>query len=96
MTAITTQPIAIKIDQNTKDRVKRLAGARQRTPQWVMREAITQYIDREEKRDGFRQDALKAWIDYQETGLHVTGEEAILWLESWGDDNEKPVPVCHT
>lgn len=95
MTATITQPTVLKIDQETKDRVNRLAGARHRTPQWVMREAITQYVDREEKRDGFRRDAMEAWVDYQETGLHVTGDEAVHWLASWGDDHEKPVPVCH-
>jgi len=95
MTSVTTRPIAIKIDPSIRDRVKRLADARQRTPHWLMREAITQYVEREEKREGFRQDAIKAWSDYQETGLHVTGQEAIEWLETWGDNHEKPAPVCH-
>lgn len=40
MTAAATRPIAIKIDQDTRDRVKRLAEARHRTSHWVMREAL--------------------------------------------------------
>ncbi len=31
-----------------------------------------QYVDREEKREAFRQDTLKAWEDYRTTGLHAT------------------------
>ena len=64
MTATTVRPVAIKIDEDIKARVKRLADARQRTSHWLMREAITQYVDREEKREAFRRDTLKAWEDF--------------------------------
>lgn len=87
--------IAVKIDTETKDRMKRLATAKRRSTHWLMKEAIGQYIEREEKRESFRQDALKAWDEYQATGLHVTAEEADAWLASWGNENELPVPVCH-
>ena len=45
-----------------------------------MREAVEQYVEREEKREQLRQDALAAWADYQTTGLHVTAKEADAWL----------------
>ena len=91
----TNRPIAIKIEADIKERVKRLAEARQRTPHWLMREAIHQYVEREEKREAFRQDAIKAWNDYQATGLHVSQEEADGWLDKVeaGDDIEPP--KCH-
>lgn len=95
MTAADTRPIAIKIDQDTWERVKRLAEARQRTSHWMMREAIRQYVDREEKREALRQDAIHAWNNYQETGLHLTGDEVIAWLDTWGEENEQTAPVCH-
>lgn len=63
------RPVSIKLDEEIKTRVKRLADARDRTSHWLMREAITQYLDREEKREAFRQDTLKAWHDYRKTGL---------------------------
>lgn len=95
MTATATHPVAIKIDQDTRDRIKRLAEARHRTSHWLMREAISQYVEREEKRDAFRQDAINAWNEYRETGLHVTGDEVIAWLDTWGEENEKAAPACH-
>ncbi len=95
MTATTIRPIAIKIDQDTRDRVKRLADARQRTPHWLMKEAISQYLEREEKREALRQDAINAWKEYQSTGMHVGAEEVTAWLETWGDDDEQGPPVCH-
>ncbi|MDP9877617.1 putative transcriptional regulator [Variovorax boronicumulans] len=67
--------MSIKIDEDIKARVKRLAESRQRTSHWLKREAITQYVDREEKREAFRQGALKAWEEYRATGL----SESLAW-----------------
>lgn len=95
MAATPTRPVAIKIDQDTRDRVKRLAEARHRSSHWMMREAIRQYVEREEKREAYRQDGINAWNEYQETGLHVTGDEVIAWLDTWGEENEQAAPACH-
>ena len=95
MATSNSRAIAVKIDQETRDRVKRLADARQRTPHWMMKEAIHQYLDREEKREALRQDTLNAWKDYQATGMHVGADEITAWLETWGDENELSAPECH-
>jgi predicted transcriptional regulator len=95
MTAAAIRPVAIKIDEDTKARVKRLAEARHRTSHWLMREAITQYVDREEKREAFRQDTLKAWVEYRSTGLHVTAVEADAWLAQLEQGNDIEPPECH-
>lgn len=86
---------SVKIDDTLKERIRRLAEARHRSPHWLMREAIEQYITREEQREAFKQEALNAWREYQETGLHVTGEEVGRWLRGWGTDNEQPASECH-
>ena len=95
MNATSIRPVAIKIDEDTRNRVKRLAEARQRSSHWMMLEAIRQYVEREEKREAFRQDGIRAWNEYQATGLHVTGDEVIAWLDTWGEENEPVAPVCH-
>ncbi len=93
---IAAKTISVKLDADTRTRVENLAEARQRTAHWVMREAITQYVDREERREAFRQDTLTAWEEYRETGLHASAAEVDDWLASWGTENELPAPVCHT
>jgi predicted transcriptional regulator len=95
MNAAAARPVAIKLDEDTKDRVKRLAEARQRTPHWLMREAIAQYVDREEKREAFRQDTLKAWANFRDTGLHVTADEADAWLAQLEHGKDVDPPTCH-
>ena len=89
------QPTTIKIDQATKERMKRLAEARHRSPHWLILEAIRQYIDREEKREDFRQGGIKAWKEYQVTGLHLTLEEADAWLSRLEAGQDVDQPQCH-
>ena len=86
---------SLKLDLETKNRVERLAAARRRSAHWIMREAIAQYIEREEKREQFRQDAISAWNDYRATGLHVTADEADAWLAKLEDGEDAEVPECH-
>ena len=88
-------PVAVKIDPDMRERMKRLAEARHRSTHWLMREAIRQYVEREEKREALRREAVEAWEEYRESGLHVTGEEVTAWLESWGTEDEQAVPQCH-
>lgn len=86
---------SIKLDEELKGRVQNLAEVRQRSAHWIMREAIAQYVEREERRESFRQDTLKAWEEYQATGMHATAEEVDVWLASWGTDQELLAPECH-
>jgi predicted transcriptional regulator len=92
MPAIST---SIKLDPNMKDRVQRVADSMRRTPHWVMKEAVEKYITDAERRDAWERESLEALKELDETGLHVTGEEVIAWLETWGTDDEKPAPECH-
>jgi predicted transcriptional regulator len=85
---------SLKLDPDTKDRVRRLAAARRRSPHWLMREAIEEYVEREEKREQFRQDALAAWDHYRTTGLHVTAEEADAWLAKLEAGKAAAPPKC--
>jgi predicted transcriptional regulator len=57
-----------------------------------MREAIAQYLEREEKRDAFRQATLDAWDEYQTTGQYATEQQVEAWLSSWGTDTETKPP----
>jgi len=88
-------PVSVKLDPEVRQRMKRLAESRARTPHWLMRDAILQYLEREEARDKFLQEARGAWREYRETGLHATDREVLDWLATWGGDPEAPAPACH-
>lgn len=91
----TTSTTSLKLDSELKQRVQRLATARRRSAHWVMREAVEQYVGREEKRERLRQDALAAWNHYQTTGLHATAEEADAWLAKLEAGEDAEAPGCH-
>ena len=86
---------SLKLDEEMKGKIRRLAAARRRSAHWIMREAIEQYVEREEKREQFRQSAIAAWNDYQATGLHVTANEADAWLAKLEDGEDAETPECH-
>lgn len=87
--------VSVKLDADTRARIETLAQSRQRSPHWLMKKAISQFVDQEEKKEAFRQDTLEAWESFQADGLHVTPSEAETWLMSWGADDERPAPKCH-
>ena len=91
----TLSTTTLKLDSATKERVHRLALARRRSPHWVMREAVEQYVEREEKREQLRQDALAAWAEYRTTGLHVSAKEADAWLAKLEAGKRASIPKCH-
>lgn len=91
----TPSTTSLKLDSKMKERVQRLASARRRSPHWIMREAVEQYVEREEKREKLRQDAIAAWTHYQTTGLHLTAEEADTWLAKLEAGKTAPAPECH-
>jgi predicted transcriptional regulator len=91
----TSQTTSLKLDPELKERVQRLAAARRRSAHWIMREAVEQYVGREEKHEEFRQDALTSWNDYQATGLHATAEESDAWLAKLEAGEDAEAPECH-
>ena len=91
----TLSTTSLKLDSALKERVHRLASARRRTSHWLMREAVEQYVEREEKRERLRQDALAAWAEYQTAGLHVSAKEADAWLAGLEAGNRAVMPKCH-
>lgn len=95
MKTATTKPVSVKLNDDMRTRIEHLATTRRRSAHWMMREAIQQYVEREEKHESFRQDALNAWEELQLTGQHANEAEVDDWLASWGTDDELPPPECH-
>ena len=90
-----TSTTSVKLDDDLKDRVQQLARRQQHSAHWIMCEAIRDYVEKEEAREQFAQEALAAWSSYKETGKHLTGQEVREWLQTWGSDNETGIPECH-
>ena len=79
---------SIKLNDDLKARISELSEQRKRSAHWIMREAILQYVDREEARESFKQEVEVSWSEFQATGMHLTGEETPT-------DAETEAPPCH-
>ena len=88
-------PTSVKIDDDLKNRIRHLAEQRKRSAHWIMREAIREYVEREEARERFKMEARASWTAYQETGRHLSGDEVHAWLSTWGTEDETGLPECH-
>jgi predicted transcriptional regulator len=88
-------PLSLKLSPASRQRLRDLAQLEHRPAHALAREAVEAYIEQAETRIRRDREADAAWRHYQDTGLHVTGEEAIAWIASWGTPDELPAPVCH-
>ena len=86
---------SIKLDDELKSRIQQLAENRRRSAHWIMREAIAQYVEREEQLENYRQEAMLAWQKYQQNGKHLTLEEADAWMAKLEAGMDAEPPECH-
>ena len=72
--------MGVKLDKKTRDRLKRLGKARQRSPHWLMNAAIEEYLGREEAYVRERREDMQRWEEYRLTGEHVADDAMMEWL----------------
>ena len=77
------------------ERVDQFARQQKQSSEAIFRDAVSEYLDRQDQRRSFREDAINAWADYQRTGLHVTGDEADAWLAKLEAGEIAAAPDCH-
>lgn len=89
------QATTIRCDKDVIQQLDALAEARNRSRTWIINQALTEYLSREKRREQFKDHVRKSWQEYEESGLHVTDDELVAWLETWGSENEAEMPQCH-
>ncbi len=87
-----TTTIGVRLDDDTRSRLKVLGKVRQRSAHFLMKEAIKRYIDIEEQVEQERVEDMERWKHYRATGEHVSNEAMMDYLDSWGNDREKACP----
>ena len=86
---------SVKLSQTLQKRLQCLAEIRRHTPHALMLQAIESFVDREERREAFRQAGIRAHEEYIHTGLHLTNAEAKAWLAELAAGRDAEPPVCH-
>jgi predicted transcriptional regulator len=88
--------VTVKLDPADRDRIAILATLKKRTPHYLMKEAILEYVKKEETRQNFIKAAEASFEHYKETGLHITLDEFKNWVDDIQQNPDAPVPACHT
>ncbi|PWC14592.1 CopG family transcriptional regulator [Brenneria roseae subsp. roseae] len=84
--------VSVKLDTQLEARLARLAAKRKRTKHYLMKQAIVSYVDTEEQKERLRQQAQSSYVNYLNTGNHLTGKEVVDFLRS---DKNGDLPECH-
>lgn len=87
---------SVKISPSLKNRLQQLAKSRNQSTHALMLHALETFVAHEEKREKWRQEGIKAWEDYQLTGLHLTNGEVLEWMDNIIVGGSDPLPKCHT
>ena len=74
--------IGLKVDDATRKRLKELGERKDRSAHWLMKQAITRYLDQEERYELEKHEDLERWRNFMETG-EAFGQEA---MAAWFDD----------
>ncbi len=76
----------IKLDERTQAHLKALAALRDRSPHWLMKTAIVEYLDREEAYEREKREDMARWERYQLTGEAVPHDQVSAWLTGVAED----------
>lgn len=91
----TSKNITVKLDDSERERIKVLAAAKKRTPHYLMKEAIQNYLEQEEAEQRFIAAAKQSFEDYKKTGEHITLDEFSAWVKATKSNPEAAMPECH-
>jgi predicted transcriptional regulator len=82
----------VKLDDETRKRLAELGAIRDRSPHWLMRQAIDQFLDREERYEREKREDMAEWQDYLLTRKGIDGEKMEVWLEQLAQGKQAPCP----
>lgn len=61
----------------------------------IVLDAIDQHIERLQAKQAYDRRAMQAYRDYQATGLHITLNEFVDWVDSLDTEQQRDMPECH-
>jgi predicted transcriptional regulator len=91
----TTANLSIKLGIAERDRIRALAAYKKRTPHFLMKEAVHNYLAQEEAEQRFVAAAKESRQHFQQTGLHITHEEFSHWVDQLQTNPRATAPACH-
>lgn len=83
-----SSPFSLRLSPELKERLDAVAEDEDRSASYVATKAIEAFLDARDARDRM----IRAAIEEADNGVFVSSEAVDRWMESWGSDNELPMP----
>lgn len=87
------QTISVKIAPEMKDRLAQLVLTKDRSIHWLLTQAITRYVEQEERRESIKTASLDAWINFQMAGVGVPSKDVCDWLSDLAQGKYRNPPL---
>lgn len=85
--AVTT----VRFQADVEQQLEAIANRLQRSKGWVINQALSEYIDKQQREQERWQQTLDAMASAAQ-GKVVDASEVHRWLNSWGTENEQDAP----
>ena len=82
---------SVRLSDELQDQLEQTAERLRRSKGWVISEALTEFIAKEEQKTR-RLQRTEAALDQLGAGQVVNGDEVMTWVSTWGKDDEKQPP----
>ncbi len=82
---------SVRIQDDLKQPLEELANKLQRSRNWLINEAVKEYISRQESESTKWKETLEAIASIKK-GDVVDANEVHTWMKSWGKENEQKPP----
>lgn len=75
-------PVTVRLDETLKRRLGAVAEDRDRTPHYLIKQAVEDYVTKAEQEAHELTIVKERWLRYEKTGSFVPGDEVRAWAAS--------------
>ncbi|MCP4947706.1 MAG: ribbon-helix-helix protein, CopG family [Aestuariibacter sp.] len=83
---------SIRLNEDIEEPLENLAQRLDRSKNYLINQAIKEFVSRQAMDDARWEDTLKALASIKE-GKTIDESEVVSWLKSWGTDGETSAPL---
>ena len=88
-----TTTMGVKLDDETRERLKRVSEMKRRSVHWLMKEAIRCYLENEEPFEQEKAEDLARYQAYLDTGRHISNDEMMAWMDELAQKAARKSPA---
>jgi len=82
--------ISLELEPEVDARLTTVADNLHRSRAWVVEQAIKEFLDLQ----SWQLAAIRQGLDEADAGKLIPHEDVVAWVESWGKEDERPMPKC--